>query len=114
MEITWRKARIIAKLKMQTESSGCSGKSGKSALCSLLRTVFLLFMHTLRIFGNSDNRRILEEFKIDENLYSSLSEVKKSRDIIPKNKTKQNESNRNQAFVFKMYDELVSQCLLDF
>ena len=48
-----------AKLKMQIESSGWSGKSGKSALCSLLKTVFLLFMHTPRILGNTV---IIEEY----------------------------------------------------
>ena len=37
------------------------------------RRISLLFMHTPRIYGNSDNRRILEEFAIEENLYTELA-----------------------------------------
>ena len=56
-------------------------------------SIFVIYAYTENFWKHSDNRKILEEFKIDgidENLYSSLSEVKKSRDIIPKKKTKLN------------------------
>ena len=41
-------------------------------LFSAQNSIFITYAYTEK---QSDNRRFLEEFKIDENLYSSLSEA---------------------------------------